>query len=90
MGQRDSHERITARGDGGTLRETEKVRRDKEGAMCPLLFQPRGVWSPQRLPTELPTTPGCSRECLDKGSGQEKLMRGRDGAGLQGPPWGLV
>ncbi len=56
--------------------------------MCPLLFQPRGTWSPQRLPTELPTTPGCSREFLDKGSGQQKLMKGRDGAGLYGPPWG--
>ncbi len=51
---------------------------------------PRAHGHLRDYPLNYPTTPGCSRECLDKGSGQQKLMRGRDGAGLYGPPWGLV
>ncbi|KAL7889944.1 hypothetical protein AOLI_G00022020 [Acnodon oligacanthus] len=69
----------------GLFRKREKVgKRDREGAMCPLLIQPCGTRSSQRQPTELPTTLGCSSECLDKGREQEKLMRGRVRADPQG------
>ncbi|CAB1453661.1 unnamed protein product [Pleuronectes platessa] len=40
--------------------------------------RPCGVGSPQRLETELPTSPGRSQDQADKGRGRVELMKGRD------------
>ncbi|KAJ4949232.1 hypothetical protein JOQ06_020749, partial [Pogonophryne albipinna] len=42
---------------------------------------PCGVGSPQRLETELPSSPGRSQDQADKGRGRQKLMKGRDSWG---------
>ncbi|KAK2824134.1 hypothetical protein Q5P01_021309 [Channa striata] len=59
------------------------TREDPGGRMSgwPELRQPCGMGSPQRLETELPSSPCCSQDQADKGRGREELMKGRDSSG---------
>lgn len=72
---------IVTEGDSPQDRKKESQKEVKKKCCILRSCSPRGVGSPRRLETELPSSLSCSQDQADKGRGREELMKGRDSSG---------